>query len=435
MSLDPAFVAHVLDPLLAAWSPASLLLDQIGADDALALHLATAAPGAALHIADRDPRFDARTLAGRLANRTVLHASFAANVLELIAPPDLLILAGDPNWYTVHSALTTAARRASRFAARFPVVLVARAGWPYGRRDGYADPAAIPEPYRAPHERAGVRPGQASLAAGGGLYPDRIHAREEHAPKLGVLTAIEDFLDAHAGGADARPRLQVLPMLEGLALLLPSPLPPALDGWADSLRLGSAARELTSIADLARANREAELAELHRAVAGERARADALRAALLRKRDLSLGPEPGAAPGLWRRALRRVRRNAERSGPPEADLSRLRQSPVFDAEWYGERYADVAASGVDAVVHFLEHGAAEGRDPGPFFSTSWYLTTYPDVAAAGLNPLLHYLRSGAAEGRDPGPTFSTRGYLASQTEIDAARINPLEHWIRAQRGA
>lgn len=44
------------------------------------------------------------------------------------------------------------------------------------------------------------------------------------------------------------------------------------------------------------------------------------------------------------------------------------------------------------------------------FDAGWYLQAYPEVAAAGLDPALHYLAHGADEGRDPGPRFSTSGY-------------------------
>ena len=41
----------------------------------------------------------------------------------------------------------------------------------------------------------------------------------------------------------------------------------------------------------------------------------------------------------------------------------MRQSGMFDAEWYGRAYPDVAAAGIDPLRHFIEHGAAEGRAP------------------------------------------------------------------------
>lgn len=47
------------------------------------------------------------------------------------------------------------------------------------------------------------------------------------------------------------------------------------------------------------------------------------------------------------------------------EVSRLRQSGTFDAEWYLETYPDVAQCGMDPAEHFLWLGARLGRRPGP----------------------------------------------------------------------
>jgi glycosyltransferase involved in cell wall biosynthesis len=39
------------------------------------------------------------------------------------------------------------------------------------------------------------------------------------------------------------------------------------------------------------------------------------------------------------------------------------------------------------------------------FDREWYLATNPDVAEAGLDPLVHYINHGAEEGRKPSPSF------------------------------
>jgi hypothetical protein len=83
----------------------------------------------------------------------------------------------------------------------------------------------------------------------------------------------------------------------------------------------------------------------------------------------------------------------------EHQVTLLRASGLFDETWYQERYPDVKTSATDPVLHYLIHGAKEGRDPGPLFSTQEYFSTYPDVAASNLNPLLHYIRFGGKEGR------------------------------------
>jgi hypothetical protein len=56
---------------------------------------------------------------------------------------------------------------------------------------------------------------------------------------------------------------------------------------------------------------------------------------------------------------------------------------------------------MNPLVHYLQYGAAEGRDPHPLFDTDWYLANNPDVSWARLNPLSHYLHYGTLEGRVP----------------------------------
>ncbi|MCA0942798.1 hypothetical protein LCM08_24170 [Salipiger pacificus] len=82
--------------------------------------------------------------------------------------------------------------------------------------------------------------------------------------------------------------------------------------------------------------------------------------------------------------------------------ARIGRSPYFDRSWYVRRYLP-GARPVFAALHYLREGAAAGFDPGPGFSTRGYFAAHPDVAAAGVNPLLHYERYGRAEGRELTP--------------------------------
>lgn len=79
----------------------------------------------------------------------------------------------------------------------------------------------------------------------------------------------------------------------------------------------------------------------------------------------------------------------------------MQKSPLFDAAWYLATYEDIHQAGVDPLVHYLETGGFEARNPSRYFDSAWYLATYPDIAEAGLNPLVHFLESGYAEGRLP----------------------------------
>lgn len=82
-------------------------------------------------------------------------------------------------------------------------------------------------------------------------------------------------------------------------------------------------------------------------------------------------------------------------------VAEIDRSGFFDREWYLEKNPDVKKAGVDPIIHYIDAGAAEGRDPGPLFQTQWYLQQNGDVAEAELNPLYHYIRVGWKEGRSP----------------------------------
>lgn len=93
----------------------------------------------------------------------------------------------------------------------------------------------------------------------------------------------------------------------------------------------------------------------------------------------------------WIAARRGAARQTRLTRSPEYEL--VSSCGLFDARWYLQHNPDVAAAQADPVLHFLQHGGIEGRDPGPSFSSREYLDAYPDVRATGVNPLIHYLKS------------------------------------------
>jgi hypothetical protein len=102
---------------------------------------------------------------------------------------------------------------------------------------------------------------------------------------------------------------------------------------------------------------------------------------------------------------------------------------LFDDQFYLSTNADVAVAGIDPKTHYLEHGAAEGRDPDWLFDTSYYAAHNPDVAASGINPLEHYALYGWREGRDPGPSFDVALYLQANPDVALVGIDPLQHYL------
>jgi Glycosyl transferase family 2 len=67
-------------------------------------------------------------------------------------------------------------------------------------------------------------------------------------------------------------------------------------------------------------------------------------------------------------------------------------SSLFDSSFYFDRNPDVAASGVDPIVHYVFWGAAENRDPSADFNTAGYKARYPELATGKVNPLVHMLQ-------------------------------------------
>jgi lipopolysaccharide biosynthesis protein len=77
----------------------------------------------------------------------------------------------------------------------------------------------------------------------------------------------------------------------------------------------------------------------------------------------------------------------------------IRESGMFDADYYYSEYPDVRNAEMDALEHYCMYGWHEGRNPNPTFETYYYLSVHKDVKESGTNPLLHYVVAGHKEGR------------------------------------
>lgn len=134
-----------------------------------------------------------------------------------------------------------------------------------------------------------------------------------------------------------------------------------------------------------------------------------------------------SAVSILQRIAARLNRRVHRDNGDLAVLI-LRNSGLFDAEWYLRKYPDVAASGMDPVEHYVHHGAAEGRDPSAKFDTYFYLSSNPDVASAGVNPLQHYFENGQKEGRAckaASVTTKAKAVAAAKPAVSLVKAGPL----------
>lgn len=141
-------------------------------------------------------------------------------VLPTLDRCDAYILDGDHNFFTVRNELALIAGAAGGAGAgqRQPVVFVHDVGWPWGRRDMYYLPSAVPiEARHTWSETLGVSLDGDELVEGGLREPGRYAISvSADGPRNGVLTAVEDFL---AGPEGAGWSAIILPVAYGLAIL------------------------------------------------------------------------------------------------------------------------------------------------------------------------------------------------------------------------
>jgi hypothetical protein len=77
----------------------------------------------------------------------------------------------------------------------------------------------------------------------------------------------------------------------------------------------------------------------------------------------------------------------------------IRDSRLFDEEYYLGKYPDIRANNIDPLVHYSLQGYREGRNPSIFFDSDAYYSMNADVKSANVNPLYHYIVAGHKENR------------------------------------
>jgi hypothetical protein len=205
-----------------------------------------------VHGIDPAPRPGAVKLAER-HDRFVLHKDLSLNVLSEIDDVDAALIDGDHNWYTVINELRMLAAKSEAQGREFPLTLLHDVGWPYGRRDQYCDPKAIPDEYRHPIEGGGLWPTDDELHDDSGVNIGANHAVSVGTPRNGVLTAVEDFVSE----SDGRFQLTTLTGLHGLGIVVARAQLESNEGLRDCLR------ELESAAWLRTACERLERERLH----------------------------------------------------------------------------------------------------------------------------------------------------------------------------
>lgn len=186
--------------------------------------------------------------------------------LARIDLPDVVILDGDHNYFTLSEELRLIAERSE---GALPLLMFHDVGWPHARRDSYYAPDRIPEDQRQPlAKNTGLMPGNTGVDPAG--LPFEFAAEKEGGDRNGVLTAIEDFMDRGEGL-----RLVRVPAFFGFGVLWAqdAPYDRALSEILDPFDNNPVVARLEAnrvahlISSLSAENRDRELADLRLRVA------------------------------------------------------------------------------------------------------------------------------------------------------------------------
>lgn len=118
-------------------------------------------------------------------------------------------------------------------------------------------------------------------------------------------------------------------------------------------------------------------------------------------------------------------------GDQPADWLVLRDTGLFDDNYYALHSGDVLSAGADMLMHYCQFGWRENRQPNFYFDSRWYAATNPEVEELGVNPLVHYLLVGEPEGRRPIVFFDPVWYQRQYGISD--EISPLAHFLAHRR--
>lgn len=79
------------------------------------------------------------------------------------------------------------------------------------------------------------------------------------------------------------------------------------------------------------------------------------------------------------------------------------RSSFFNWQFFAEQVAsEVSITSENAAIkYYLHHPETWCLRVSPYFDGEWYLSNYEDIEQSGVNPLIHYLEHGVREGRVP----------------------------------
>ena len=107
----------------------------------------------------------------------------------------------------------------------------------------------------------------------------------------------------------------------------------------------------------------------------------------------------------------------------------VRDSGLFDAEWYAEQLDEPIPPGVDPLDHFVAHADQTDVSPNPCFVSEWYRDHPRTPKSLDVAPFVHYVNRGIERGLSPHPLFDPDYYVARHPGAAEHRGGPLGHYL------
>ena len=104
------------------------------------------------------------------------------------------------------------------------------------------------------------------------------------------------------------------------------------------------------------------------------------------------------------------------------------KSGLFDRDYYLRNNPDIAASGLDPLVHYLKQGFRENRRPGMLFDPGFYLSQAHQRVEDIENPLVHYLEHGKERGLSPNVFVDPDYYQLVNGSFTVSKTDALSHF-------
>ncbi len=229
-----------------------------------------------LTVVDPKPLYSFSDWKKEHGERVTFFCSPSLDVIEEIPLPDVYLVDGDHNYYTVINELQLIESVAGE--RPLPLIFFHDAAWPYARRDLYYSPERIPEDSRHPYAKMGMKPSESDLVEFGGVNQSSFNALQSNTAQNGVLTAVEDFVENSSRDLS----LEVFEIFNGLGIVLEKSLLESNPKLRSYLEQIGSAKHSFSVIESERVSILAERAELKAELTGKIADLNRERRHLLR---------------------------------------------------------------------------------------------------------------------------------------------------------